>query len=81
MSALAGRDQNAQPTNTEKQPAVGEENKPQELQHKNLLGRKSSTDKRSGKNTTSRMLFAKTPSSCSGGSDDAELVKYGAENR
>ncbi|KAK5711005.1 hypothetical protein LTR17_018620 [Elasticomyces elasticus] len=101
MSALAGRDQNAQPTNTEKQAAVGEENKPQELQHKNLLGQKSSTDKRydrldcvgsdladdfeavhtSGKNTTSRMLFAKTPSSCSGGSDDAEPVKDGAENR
>ncbi|KAK3617978.1 hypothetical protein LTR56_024937 [Elasticomyces elasticus] len=111
MSALAGRDQNAQPTNTEKQSAVGEENKPQELQHKNLLGQKSSTDKsgayvspsdaimspashklagfkqrqitkqQSGKNTTSRMLFAKTPSSCSGGSDDAEPVKDAAENR
>jgi len=46
MSALTTRDLNTQPANTEKQAAVGEENRPQELQHKHLLGQKSSSDKR-----------------------------------
>ncbi|KAK1823341.1 hypothetical protein LTR12_002190 [Friedmanniomyces endolithicus] len=122
MSALTTRDLNTQPINTEKNTAVGEENRPQELPHKHLLGQKSSTDKRydrssfggksegmadtphsgayispsdaimspasqklagfkqrqitkqqSGKNTTSRMLFAKTPSTSSGGPEEDEV--------
>ncbi|KAK1075373.1 hypothetical protein LTR74_000335 [Friedmanniomyces endolithicus] len=103
MSALTTRDLNTQPTNTEKNIAVGEENRPQELQHKHLLGQKSSTDKsgayispsdaimspasqklagfkqrqitkqQSGKNTTSRMLFAKTPNTSSGGPEDEDV--------
>ncbi|KAK0259495.1 hypothetical protein LTR48_001500 [Friedmanniomyces endolithicus] len=103
MSALTTRDLNTQPTNTEKNTAVGEENRPQELQHKHLLGQKSSTDKsgayispsdaimspasqklagfkqrqitkkQSGKNTTSRMLFAKTPSTSSGPPEDHDV--------
>ncbi|KAK0265184.1 hypothetical protein LTR91_008267 [Friedmanniomyces endolithicus] len=103
MSALTTRDLNTQPANTEKQAAVGEENRPQELQHKHLLGQKSSSDKsgayispsdaimspasqklagfkqrqitkqQSGKNTTSRMLFAKTPSTSSGGPEEDDV--------
>ncbi|TKA79991.1 hypothetical protein B0A55_02101 [Friedmanniomyces simplex] len=111
MSALTTRDLNAQqPANHEKQAAVGEENRPQELQHKHLLGQKSSTDKsgayvspsdaimspasqklagfkqrqitkqQSGKNTTSRMLFVKTPNSCSDAPDDGEAGVNGTEN-